>query len=131
MVERRAIRDCSACERPAVIVVNAAAASMGLTIASNVTNVYKTSETADPIAAGFVKIGREPPWIMLPNILEVERLVSPSSEPHAVAIDGNLVYLSSRDTKRIDVMELGSWTKIEEIVPPGMPWGMTLGRAGW
>jgi len=65
---------------------------------------------------------------MLQPIVEVERLVSSSPEPHAVAVDGDTVYVSSRATRRIDVLDRASWRKRDELVPPGMPWGMAYGN---
>jgi hypothetical protein len=62
---------------------------------------------------------------MLKPILELERLVSASREPHAVATDGRTVWISSRLTRRVDVMQRDGWKKIDEFDPPGMPWGMT------
>jgi hypothetical protein len=64
---------------------------------------------------------------MLMPIVELDRLVSFSSQPHAVAVDGGLVYVSSRATRRIDVIDGASWEKRGELKPPGMPWGMTHG----
>jgi len=64
---------------------------------------------------------------MLKPILELERFVSVSPEPHAVAVRGRDVWISSRATRRIDVMERNGWQKTGEIEPPGMPWGMNFG----
>ncbi|HUA08107.1 MAG TPA: hypothetical protein VMA98_02465 [Candidatus Acidoferrales bacterium] len=64
---------------------------------------------------------------MLKPILELDRLVSASPEPHAVAVRGDGVWISSRATRRIDVMERDGWRKTGEIEPPGMPWGMSFG----
>jgi hypothetical protein len=63
--------------------------------------------------------------VMLKPIVEDERLVSVSREPHAVATDGRAVWISSRVTRRVDVMERDGWRKTGELEPPGMPWGMT------
>lgn len=65
---------------------------------------------------------------MLQAIREVNVLVASSPEPHAVAVDGATVFISSRATKRIDVMKRDGWTKVGEIDPPGMPWGMVYGN---
>lgn len=59
-------------------------------------------------------------------IVELDRLVSFSPQPHAVAVNGDLVYVSSRATRRIDVIDRVSWKKQAELEPPGMPWGMTF-----
>ena len=64
---------------------------------------------------------------MLKAILEVERFVSPSPEPHSVAVRGKDVWIASRATRKIDVIEREGWRKTGEIDPPGMPWGMNYG----
>ncbi len=63
-------------------------------------------------------------------IVEIDRLVSPSPEPHGVAVRGNDVWISSRATRRIDVMQREGWNKVGEIETPGMPWGMTFDSGG-
>jgi hypothetical protein len=60
-------------------------------------------------------------------IVELERLPAISPKPHSVAVDGETVYVASRETERIDVIDRASWKKIGELKPPGMPWGMTFG----
>lgn len=64
---------------------------------------------------------------MLKPIVEIDRLVSVSPQPHGVAVRGKDVWISSRATRRIDVMERDAWRKAGEIEPPGMPWGMSYG----
>lgn len=61
---------------------------------------------------------------MLQPIVELERLVSFSPQPHAVAVHGDLLWVSSRATRRIDVIDRSSWQKRDELDAPGMPWGM-------
>ena len=51
-------------------------------------------------------------------IVELDRLVSISPEPHSVATDGETVWIGSRATRRIDVIDGESWKKIAEIEPP-------------
>ncbi|HET9029225.1 MAG TPA: hypothetical protein VFN49_03540 [Candidatus Aquilonibacter sp.] len=63
---------------------------------------------------------------MLQPIAELDRLVSFSPQPHAVAVDGDTMYVSSRATRAIDVIDRVQWKKIDELAPPGMPWGMTF-----
>lgn len=65
---------------------------------------------------------------MLPTILELERLDGISPEPHSIASDGTTMWIASRDTKCVDVVDRASWKKIGEIQPPGMPWGMAFGN---
>lgn len=64
---------------------------------------------------------------MLKAILEVERFVSPSPQPHSIAVRGKDVWVASRATRKIDVIEREGWRKTGEIEPPGMPWGMSYG----
>jgi hypothetical protein len=64
---------------------------------------------------------------MLKPIVEIDRLVSASPQPHAVAVRGKDVWISSRATRRIDVMDRDAWQKVDEIYPPGMAWGMNYG----
>ena len=63
---------------------------------------------------------------MLQPIIELSRRPSLSPEPHAVAVDGNTLWISSRKTRRIDVIDASTWQKTGEVDPPGMPWGMTF-----
>ncbi|HEV7178873.1 MAG TPA: hypothetical protein VGN11_03320 [Candidatus Baltobacteraceae bacterium] len=63
---------------------------------------------------------------MLKPIVELNRLVSVSPEPHSVATDGRTVWIASRETRRVDVIDKDTWRKTGEIEPPGMPWGMTF-----
>ncbi len=65
---------------------------------------------------------------MLKPIVVLDTLPSVSPQPHSVAVDGLRVWIGSRGTKRIDVMDRDSWRKIDEVVPPGMPWGMSYGN---
>jgi hypothetical protein len=63
---------------------------------------------------------------MLQPIVELERLVFASREPHAIALDAQTAWISSRVTRCVDVMDRATWKKIGEIEPAGMPWGMTF-----
>jgi hypothetical protein len=63
---------------------------------------------------------------MLKNIREVDRHISTSREPHAVAADRNTLWISSRVTRKVDVIDPASWKKVGELEPPGMAWGMTF-----
>jgi hypothetical protein len=64
---------------------------------------------------------------MLKSIVETDRLVSASPEPHSVAVRGKDVWIASRATRCIDVMDRDGWRKTGEIETPGMPWGMNYG----
>jgi hypothetical protein len=61
------------------------------------------------------------------SIVEIDRLVAATPEPHSVAVRGKDVWIGSRASRRIDVMERDTWKKVDEIEPPGMPWGMSFG----
>jgi hypothetical protein len=65
---------------------------------------------------------------MLQPIIELDRLVAPSREPHAIALDAEKAWISSRVTRCVDVVDRRTWKKIGELEPPGMPWGMTCDR---
>jgi len=64
---------------------------------------------------------------MLKPVIETDRLVSASPEPHSIAVRGNDVWIGSRATRHIDVMDREAWLKVGEIETPGMPWGMNYG----
>lgn len=64
---------------------------------------------------------------MLAPIVELDRIDSFSPEPHSIASDGQTVWVASRATRNVDVIDRAQWKKIGEIEPPGMPWGMTYG----
>ena len=61
-------------------------------------------------------------------IVELNEFPSASGLPHSIAVEGENVYVASRETRRIDVMDRTTWMKVGELTPPGMPWGMTFGR---
>jgi hypothetical protein len=60
------------------------------------------------------------------NVLEVLRLPSPAPRPQSLAFDGTLLWMGSRETRRIYALEPSTWTVHEEAVAPGIPWGMTV-----
>ncbi len=64
---------------------------------------------------------------MLEPIIELDSRMSPAPLPHSIAVDGETVYIASRETRLIDVLDRDSWKKREELRPPGMPWGMAFG----
>ena len=61
-------------------------------------------------------------------IIEMERKRATCKEPHAIAIDGDTVWVSSRATKHVDIIDRAQWRKVGELRPPAMPWGMAYGR---
>lgn len=65
---------------------------------------------------------------MLSSIVELKRVASASPQPHGIATDSHTIWISSRATKQVDVLEHDSLKKLAEIAPPGMPWGMTFGN---
>ncbi|HTV75167.1 MAG TPA: hypothetical protein VME66_15855 [Candidatus Acidoferrales bacterium] len=60
-------------------------------------------------------------------IVELLRKTAHEPEPHGVASDGTHLWIGSRATKQISKIDPASWDRLEVIVPPGMPWGMTYG----
>ena len=62
------------------------------------------------------------------KIVEIERKPSSCEEPHAIATDGKIIWVSSRATRHVDVIDGAAWRKIDEIQPPTMAWGMAYGR---
>ncbi len=65
---------------------------------------------------------------MLKPIMLLDTLAAVSPQPHGVAVDHQRVWISSRATRRIDVMDRDTWRKVDEIEPPGMAWGLTFGN---
>jgi len=62
------------------------------------------------------------------EIQEIERKQSTCKEPHAIATDGKTIWVSSRATRLVDVVDRTSWSKVGELQPPAMAWGMTYGQ---
>jgi hypothetical protein len=65
---------------------------------------------------------------MLAPIVELDRLEAISPLPHSIAGDGTTLWIASRETKRIDVVDRNRWVKTGELEPAGMPWGMAFGN---
>ncbi len=67
------------------------------------------------------------------NVVELLRLPSPAPRPHALAHDGERLWMGSVETSRIYSIDPAAWTAREEGVTPGAregskagkPWGMT------
>jgi hypothetical protein len=67
------------------------------------------------------------------NVEEVLRLPSPAPRPHALAFDGERLWMGSVETSRLYSIDPTAWTAREEGVTPGAregsaagkPWGMT------
>lgn len=58
----------------------------------------------------------------LPSVIEQRRLPSPAVTPQALAWHGGMLWMSSRDLRRIYAIDGKTWTLVQEIEPPGIPW---------
>jgi len=56
------------------------------------------------------------------TIREVRRLPSPAPTPQALAWHRGALWMGSRDLRRIYVIDRKTWTVIEEMEAPGIPW---------
>jgi hypothetical protein len=56
------------------------------------------------------------------SIIEQRRLPSPTQTPQALAWHTGMLWMSSRDLRRIYEIDPQSWTVRQEIDPPGIPW---------
>ena len=57
-----------------------------------------------------------------PEIIERRRFSSPARTPQALAWDGNLLWMGSRDLRRIYAIDPKKGTVVEEREAPGIPW---------
>jgi hypothetical protein len=59
-----------------------------------------------------------------PQIIEKRRLPSPAPTPQALAWDGkkNVLWMGSRDLRRIYAIDPIKWEVLQEVDPPGIPW---------
>jgi len=60
----------------------------------------------------------------LPGILEQRRLPSPAVSPQALAWDGKrgVLWMGSRDLRRVYAIDPAEWKVTEDIEAPGIPW---------
>lgn len=58
----------------------------------------------------------------LPAIIEQQRLPSPAPTPQALAWHKGTLWLGSRDLRHIYAIDPKSWTLLEELESPGIPW---------
>jgi hypothetical protein len=60
----------------------------------------------------------------LPPIREQRRLPSPTITPQALAWDSNtkLLWMGSRDLRRIYMIDAEKWKVVQELESPGIPW---------
>ena len=56
------------------------------------------------------------------SITELRRLPSPAVTPQALAWHSNSLWMGSRDLRRIYVIDVKTWTVLEEMEAPGIPW---------
>jgi hypothetical protein len=68
----------------------------------------------------------------LPLIVERQRLLSPATTPQALTWDGKMLWLGSRDLRRVYQIDKEKWTVGEEKEAPGIPWAaVSAGNALW
>ena len=58
----------------------------------------------------------------LPAIIEQRRLASPATTPQALTWHEGTLWMGSRDLRRIYKIDSKSWTLLEEMESPGIPW---------
>jgi hypothetical protein len=60
----------------------------------------------------------------LPTILEQRRFLSPAVAPQALAWDGKrgVLWMGSRDLRRVYAIDPTEWKVVEDIEAPGIPW---------
>ncbi|HZS18634.1 MAG TPA: hypothetical protein VFA51_11960 [Candidatus Udaeobacter sp.] len=58
----------------------------------------------------------------LPTIKEQGRFRSPAPSPQALAWQGNRLWMGSRDSRRIYVIDPENWSVVDQQEPPGIPW---------
>ncbi|MEP6822984.1 MAG: hypothetical protein ABI946_11615 [Chthoniobacterales bacterium] len=68
----------------------------------------------------------------LPPIIKQERRTAPAIAPQALAFHEGNVWISSRDLRRVYVIDPASWKVREEFEVPGIPWAaVSVGDALW
>jgi len=63
---------------------------------------------------------------VMENVEEVQRLPSPAPKPQSLAFDGTLLWMGSRETRRVYALDPRTWSVRYEVAAPGTPWGMTV-----
>ncbi|MEP6604010.1 MAG: hypothetical protein ABJB69_08690 [Spartobacteria bacterium] len=58
----------------------------------------------------------------LPAIIEQRRLESPAATPQALVWHDGALWMGSRDLRRLYKIDIETWSVLEEIDPPGIPW---------
>lgn len=59
------------------------------------------------------------------EITEIHRFRSPAPRPQSLAFDGNHLWMGSIETCRLYALEPKTLNVMEEVLAPGLPWGMT------
>ena len=59
-------------------------------------------------------------------ITELRRLPSPAPLPLGLAVDGETLWMASRETHRLYAIDMNTWTVSDEAQAPGAPFGMTI-----
>ncbi len=62
----------------------------------------------------------------LPDVVEVQRLPSPAPFPQSLGFDGQVLWMGSRDTRRLYAIDPHTWSARDEGEAPGTPWGLTV-----
>jgi hypothetical protein len=62
----------------------------------------------------------------LSDIADVQRRPSPAPEPQSLGFDGALLWMGSRQTRRMYAIDVLDWTARDEGEAPGTPWGLTV-----
>ena len=55
-------------------------------------------------------------------IIEKRRLASPAITPQALAYSDGALWMGSRDVRRVYKIDIETWTVLQEIDAPGIPW---------
>jgi hypothetical protein len=56
------------------------------------------------------------------SIMEKRRLASPAVTPQALAFHDGMLWMGSRDLRRIYKIDIESWRVVNEMEAPGIPW---------
>ncbi len=62
----------------------------------------------------------------LPQITELERLPAPGPLPQSLAFDGEMLWMGTRDTRRMYAIDPRTWQARDEGEAPGTPYGLTV-----
>jgi hypothetical protein len=57
-----------------------------------------------------------------PQITERRRIASPAATPQALAWHHDVLWMGSRDLRRIYAIDVETWTVVKETEAPGIPW---------